>query len=42
VEVVTRTISAPWDRAQEKSDQVSAFADLPMQVTTNKSSRRAA
>jgi hypothetical protein len=31
--VVTRTISIPWDQAQEKSDQVSRFADLTMHVT---------
>jgi hypothetical protein len=33
VEVFTRTISVPWDQAQERSDQVNIFADLTMQVT---------
>jgi hypothetical protein len=33
VEAVARTTSVPWDPAQQRSDQVSIFADLAMQVT---------
>jgi hypothetical protein len=31
--VITKTTSVPWDQAQQRSDQVSTFADFAMQVT---------